>query len=360
MKKLIPAFVLSYSNSDFTNPHEVVWPEEPADCTGDFTHMGAKYTGIETKRHVATKIEGNRLMYEHECCNWLKIGLKERAEISEIKISTKWFTGNQVRAISIILKDEMTGNETPALSMVTLEPDHDHLFSLSPTLATEALVNIYHEGGISRIHFHGEKSKEQLPVRENLLDTAHVSNVSNEHYGNPKMAIAGTRKENHMVGWESARTGYGEQAIFSLSDPSIIEEIVVDTYLHRLNPPLSCHIFGLNVQVSGELENQLAFLPKWGLRFLEGKEVVPKHFQQYMLEQRFLQENVSTPGKFEIFLQIPDGSSWQKVIPFEALYPDTYHRFSNFANSGPFTHLLYMHYPNGGIHGLKVFGKTQG
>jgi allantoicase len=43
------------------------------------------------------------------------------------------------------------------------------------------------------------------------------------------------------------------------------------------------------------------------------------------------------------------------VLPFAPLTPDTYHRFSGL-DSGPVTHVLYMHYPHGGIHGLKVFG----
>ena len=38
------------------------------------------------------------------------------------------------------------------------------------------------------------------------------------------------------------------------------------------------------------------------------------------------------------------------------LQPDRYHRFRHFAWRGPFNRLLYMHYPNGGVHGLKLFG----
>ena len=50
----LDAFLISYSDSSFTNPHEVVRPDEPEECTGNFTHMGAKYWGFETARHRAT------------------------------------------------------------------------------------------------------------------------------------------------------------------------------------------------------------------------------------------------------------------------------------------------------------------
>ena len=55
-KRAVPAFVVAYSDSDFTNPHEVVLPDEPKDCTSEYTHMGVKYWGLETGRHKATSV----------------------------------------------------------------------------------------------------------------------------------------------------------------------------------------------------------------------------------------------------------------------------------------------------------------
>jgi len=155
--------------------------------------------------------------------------------------------------------------------------------------------------------------------------------------------------------WESARTGFGEKAIFYFKQPTPIEEIVVDTYLHRLNPPLSCHIFGLLADETRGFDECLPLLPKWSLRFENDTIISPNDFQKYMLTQKYLEEAVPNASNFEIFLANSPTSPWKAILPFESLSPDTYHRFTNFEHKGPFSHLLYLHYPNGGIHGLKVF-----
>lgn len=355
--KTIPAFIISYSNSDFTNPHEMVLIDEPKDCTSDFTHMGVKYTGLETCRHLNTHINEakNCLEYRHKEHNWVTIGLKKRATLSEIKVSTKFFTGNQVQAISVILKDELTNKESKVLDKVQLQPDNDHTFSITPTVATEAYLELYYEGGITRVNFIGISDVQQLVKKENILHKAKITHVSNEHYGHPKTVVFADRKEMHMVGWESARTGFGEQALFHLEKPTTINEVVVDTYLHRLNPPLSCHVFGLNNAKKVDIDQLMKQKPRWMLVFEDGKQVIPDNFQQYMLNQKYLDEIVKNPYDFDIKLHLTEGSPWQVILPFAALYADRYHRFLKLKNTGPFTHLLYMHYPNGGIHALKAF-----
>ncbi len=355
--KFIPSYIIGYSNSDFTNPHEVVLPDEPKDCRKVFTHAGAKYWGLETCRHKATRIDpaDKKIYYDHHAHNWLKLGFQERAELSSMSVSTKWYTGNQARAISVILIDELSNTQLEVLTRVELQPDQEHTFSFAPTLATECYIKIFYEGGISRINFFGESATKQLPTRKNLLQTATISNISNVHYGNPEMAVKGNRKELHMVGWESARTGFGEQAVFHLEQPTEIQEIVVDTYLHRYNAPLTCHVFGLLLTPEMDINNQLSSLPKWQLFFEDGHQVRPANFQQYMLHQLYLQEKTNQPTQFEISLSTPPNSPWKAILPFEQLQPDTYHRFTDLDHHGPFSHLLYLHYPNGGIHGLKVF-----
>lgn len=360
--KIIPAYIIEYSNSDFTNPHELLFPDDPKDCTIDHTHMGVKYTGLETKRHLATKVseDYSGFEYNHNLYNWVKIGFKERGEISEIRISTKWFTGNQVRAVSIVLIDELTGEETEVLKKKSLLPDHNHIFKIPSTLATECYCKLYHEGGISRIHFLGEMTKEQIPEKTSLLDKASISHVSNEHYGNPTMAINGNRTDNFMSGWESARTGFGEHALFHLRKPSVISEIVVDTYLHRLNAPLSCHIFGLQIKQGKVIDKEMLQAPKWKLIFEDGHEVIPNDFQAYMLEEKFLEEEGLDPSNFTIKMHLPFSCPWKPILPFEILRPDCYHRFNQLKSQGTYTHILYLHYPNGGIHGLKIFGEEKG
>ena len=355
----LPAVLVGYSDSTFTNPHEVVLPDEPKGYSGVFTHMGARYWGFETRRHGTTTVnaEQQALEYDHNAHNWFLIRLKERAEVSLVTISTKWFTGNHVRAVSVFLKDELTGNEVQVLQREPLDADADHEYSIPTTIATECRVEIFYEGGISRVNLFGNKSGEQLPQRDNLLERASISDVSNVHYGKPDQAVRGNREVMHMVGWQSARTGFGEHALFHLEKPASIDEIVVDTYLHRLNSPLSCHVFVFSDPGDNDTDQLKQTAPRWKLVFDNGKEIVPDDFQCYMLEQRYLAENsVPNREKFKIKLHTPDGSLWKPLLPFASLRPDTYHRFNDLEDCGPVTHLLYMHYPNGGIHGLKVYG----
>jgi allantoicase len=356
-RKPIPAILVAYSESDFTNPHEAMLPVEPKDCRGDFTHMGAKYWGYESRRHKATSVleREDALVYDHDAYNWMLIGLKKRAKIDTITISTKWYTGNQVRGASVFLSDEFTGEAKEVLSRVVLKPDSEHVFKIKPTIATECYVECYYEGGISRVNLFGEPTKEQLPARPNLLLGAKITHISNEHYGKPDRAVVGERQQMHMFGWESARTGFGERALFHLKRPAVIDEVIVDTYLHRLNAPLTSHVYAVNAK-GKNIDQLMKSAPRWGLVFDGKKEVVPTDFQAYMLGQKYLKEKgVKDKTNFKIRLHLPKGSPWQPVLPFARLAPDTYHRFTDL-KSDVATHVLYMHYPHGGIHGLKVFG----
>lgn len=348
----LPAFLMGYSDSSFTNPHEVALPDEPPECTGSFTHMGAKYWGFETSRHLATEtdVENQRFHYHDDTFHWFRLGLKQPGVVRKVTVSTKWFTGNQIPEVSIDLV--RNGQSMEVVSRAALDPDSEHEFTIEATEADECLVRCYLEGGIARVNLFGEQLNGGK--RQNLLETASISHVSNEHYGKPRDAVTGNREVDYMLGWESARTGFGEQALFTLASPAIIDELVVDTYLHRLNPPLSCHLFGATGDDdAGPL---MAIAPQWILTFENGHIVRPDDFQAYMQSKSFRNEPEGA-GSFTISLENRHADTWLPILPFAPLEPDTYHRFTDLGVDQPVTLLLYMHYPNGGVHGLKAFGK---
>jgi len=355
MSQFLPAFLMSYTDSSFTNPHEVVLANEPQECTGNFTHMGAKYWGFETERHCAiTPRAGSQgFRFDHDAFNSFIIGLNHRSLVREVRVSTKWFTGNQVPCVAIDLIDG--DNEVVVLNRVILEPDQEHIFSISETWATRCRVRCFHEGGIARVNLFGDPG-DALYDRLNLLEGAAVSHISNEHYGSPQMAVRGQRIENHMVGWESARSGFGEQAVFQLRKPTQVQCLVVDTYLHRLNPPLSCHLFGLPVDEDMTLDDAMTKQPCWQITFDDGTTVVPPDIQAYMRDQAFLTEAVTNPHQFNVDLAVADDSPWVPLIRFAPLAADTWHELNKIESNQPMQHLLYMHFPNGGVHGLKLFG----
>ena len=352
--KALDCQLLEYSDSAFTNPHEVVSPTQPEDRQGRFTHMGAQYWGFETSRHVGTRLlgDGQGFIFDPNASHFFKLGLVQTSEVSRITVSTAWFTGNQVPAISIVL---IHGDEQhTVIERQTLEPNQEHSFDITSTVSDTCLVLCHQEGGIANVRLFGEPlTPEDNPPPENLLEQAKISWVSNDHYGHPKDAVSGNRGVDHMKGWESARTGFGEQAVFSFKRPVTLTAFVVDTYLHRLNAPLSCHVFALP---PGEnLDQAMSAPPRWSLIQADGTTLVPDDFQQTLQSHR--QQPGSGDASSALTIRLHPGSAvWCPVLPFEALKPDTYHSFTALDYLGPVAHLLFMHYPNGGIHGLKAFG----
>ena len=55
-------------------------------------------------------------------------------------------------------------------------------------------------------------------------------------------------------------------------------------------------------------------MPKWMLKFEDGHQVIPENFQQYMLDQAFLNEKTRVPSSFEIALFNPPNSPWLAVL----------------------------------------------
>ncbi|MFT5692782.1 MAG: allantoicase [Oceanicoccus sp.] len=353
-QEFITAFLKGYSDSSFTNPHEAMLIDEPEDRRGTFTHMGAQYWGYETRRHRATCLnaEAECFSFDNDAYHWLNIGFTREATVSKVTFSTRWYTGNQVPEISLVMLHQ--GKETMVLDRVTLDPDSELTLEFEPTYADGAMLKCYHEGGLARVNFYGDMDLSASAERPNLLQSATISHVSNEHFGGPRWAVEGCRKEDHMRGWESARWGFGEQAVFSLSKPVQPRQLVVDTYLHRLNSPLSCHAFGWNQSTSElTIDQAMALAPRWQLEFEDGSVRQPENFQDYMRNKQFLLETVSNNSRFTVRLLQQTGSPWVDLIGFVPLRSDTYHEIP-MVNTTTISHLLYLHYPNGGIHGLKL------
>jgi len=356
----VPAFVIAYSDSSFSNPHQVVSPAPAQFDATAFTYTGKEMDGLESKRHTAVHLnpEGKMDCFEFtpDFFNWFEIGLKRRTNVERLTISTRWFTGNQVPRVSVLLKDEASGVDREVLHRVALAPDSEQQFPVTPpAVATEIRVFCYYDGGITRVHCFGEPA-DPLPERENLLAGASISHVSNEHYGKPSQAVAGNRQVGHMLGWESARTGFGEQALFQLAEAATIDEIVVDTYMHVFNSPMSCHVFALHNTSAASNDELMKTAPRWKLCFADGREIIPDNLPAYMKDEQYLSQTQGKPETFQFKLHIPEDSPWKALVPFALLRRDTLHRFNKLDPAGPVTHILFMHFPNGGIHGLKVHG----
>jgi allantoicase len=75
-----------------------------------------------------------------------------------------------------------------------------------------------------------------------------------------------------------------------------------------------------------------------------------------MQEKSYLKEPTNDPSRFTIMLDNQHPDIWKPLVSFGRLRADTWHRFRKMEHHDPVTHILYSHYPNGGIHGLKAYG----
>lgn len=348
----LDTFLISYSDSSFTNPHEVALPQQPENRAGQFTHMGAQYWGFETKRHDAWTLhpDSETLTFSPTAQHELVLGLKQPAIVDQIDISTRWFTGNQVPAVSIEL---IRGNQAVrVVDRHQLEPDAEVTLRCKPTEADKCRVLCHQEGGISSISLFGDALQDRSqPI--NLLESATISSVSNAHYGHPADAIAGVREVDHMRGWESARGSFGEHAVFHFDQPVTPSTLVVDTYLHRLNPPLCCQLFALPLEQTAHASLSEPILPKWEVAVSQEYGFKPVEDLSAFMSNELAK---SRTDQRDIQVRMGrDPSPWTPITGLIGLCPDTYHEeatVEGFTTQA----LLFVFFPNGGIHGLKVYG----
>ncbi|MEE4300266.1 MAG: hypothetical protein V2J24_12560, partial [Pseudomonadales bacterium] len=132
----LPSFLVRYTDSGFTDPHEVARPDPPEDRRGQFTHMGARFWGFETARHRGHEVVGEAIRFDDDAHHELVLRLHAPATVTAIAVATTFFTGNQVRAIAVDLREE-DGPWREVSARTPLEPDREHAFELPATHAIE-------------------------------------------------------------------------------------------------------------------------------------------------------------------------------------------------------------------------------
>lgn len=347
-----------------------------------FTNWGKTMDGWETKRK---RIAGH---------DWSIVELGLPALIRGIEVDTGFFTGNQVPVISIqagcidagaadalgatrsaegvaagggfeaataARKQVQTLNSehwTEILPRTPLDPGYEgtrhHFFSLKEAVAapmsgggwTHLRVNLFPDGGISRLRVRGEvvPNIEQLAALNQEFDMAAVENggvaieASNKHYGRPANLIAPGRAAQMNEGWETARNPnrpailvVNEDGKLLLSDDQVdwaiirlgslthIKRLEVDTNHFKGNCPESCELLGAVVPLDG----------------------VPRADEARACEQ------------------LTD-AQWISILPRTSLTPHFQHHFKvddgSIRDAPAVTHVRLRIFPDGGISRLRVWG----
>jgi allantoicase len=93
--------------------------------------------------------------------DWIRYRLVARSEIRAIEIDTAYLKGNAAGWASVSVRDTESGDWAEVLPRTRLQPDTNHRFVLSvPAIGTHARVDIFPDGGISRLRLLGSLTEE--------------------------------------------------------------------------------------------------------------------------------------------------------------------------------------------------------
>lgn len=88
--------------------------------------------------------------------DWISYRLVAQSLIRAVEIDTAYLKGNSAGWASVSVKDGEDGEWTEILPRTRLQPDTNHRFVLpNPAVGTHARVDIFPDGGISRLRLHG-------------------------------------------------------------------------------------------------------------------------------------------------------------------------------------------------------------
>ncbi|MYT71699.1 MULTISPECIES: allantoicase [unclassified Streptomyces] len=101
--------------------------------------------------------------------DWIRYQLAAQSEIRALEIDTAYLKGNSAGWASVSVRDGAEGDWVEVLPRTRLQPDTNHRFVLdAPAVGTHARIDIYPDGGISRLRLFGsltEQGTAQLAAR---------------------------------------------------------------------------------------------------------------------------------------------------------------------------------------------------
>ncbi|GAQ50786.1 allantoicase [Streptomyces acidiscabies] len=88
--------------------------------------------------------------------DWIRYRLAAQSEIRAVEIDTAYLKGNSAGWACVAVRDGEEGDWREILPRTRLQPDTNHRFVLpEPAVGTHARVDIFPDGGISRLRLHG-------------------------------------------------------------------------------------------------------------------------------------------------------------------------------------------------------------
>ena len=315
--------VVAASDEFFAAKENLIKPDAPAFIPETYDAKGQVYDGWETRRRRGP---GGTLP-ERAARDWVIVRLGVPGVVRSIVVDTAHFTVNYPQACSA---DACSADGYPSPKELTAGPDPGrwreivpralltgdarHAFKVnSGRRFTHVRLNIFPDGGVARLHVHGEVVPDPALLEGLTVDLAALENGadiaarSDRFYSSPRNVISPGLSRVMGEGWETRRRrkpGY-EWLVIRLAGRGVIQLAEIDTSWYRGNQP-----------DSASLQTMDATDPTHG--------------------------------------SLADEGGWRDLLPRVRLLPDTPHRFR--VDGGPATHVRLNIFPDGGVARLRLYG----
>src|ERR1700677_3889033 len=256
--------VVAASDEFFAAKENLIKPGAPVFVPNTFDAKGQVYDGWETRRRRGP---GGTLP-ERTAHDWAIVRLGAPGVIRSIVVDTAFFTGNFPQACSA---DACSVSGYPSFAELATDPasggpegiwqeivprglltgDARHAFSVrSRRRFTHVRLNIFPDGGVARLHVHGEVVPDPAMLEGLTFDLAalehgaDVASRSDQFYSSPRNVISPGISRVMGEGWETRRRrkpGY-EWLVIRLAGQGVIQMAEVDTSWYRGNQPESASL----------------------------------------------------------------------------------------------------------------------
>jgi allantoicase len=267
--------------------------------------------------------------------DWCVIQLGMPGIVRGVDVDTNHFVGNQPERFSLEACHRperprptvrsLLSPATPWVEIVPpspLGPGAQNLYAAADQRPfTHVRLNIFPDGGVARCRVYGEVTVDAAALARSkaLVDLAAIQNgglvlgASDMHFGSKDNLIMPGRARNMGDGWETRRRrGPGHDwLVLRLGAPGEIHRVEVDTNHFKGNYPESC-----SLEACRTAETRIEALAG-------------------------------------------DEAGWREVLPRTRLLPSHRHFFARELKArGPFTHVRFRIFPDGGVSRLRIHGRV--
>ncbi len=316
------------ADDDFFAPKEnLLRPGRPQWIEGKYTDRGKWMDGWETRR--------SRVLGNHDWCV-IRLGLP--GIVRGLDIDTSFFRGNFPESASVE-GASVEGHPAPPdlvakgvewIEVLPRSPLRGHaqnFFAVAcPYRLTHVRLTIHPDGGVARFRVHGEPVQDLRRVAARaggLVDLAAAENgagviaCNDMFFGSRQNLILPGRSANMGDGWETRRKrgltgGENDWVVVRLACEGSVRGVEVDTNWFKGNYPESASLEGTRAE--------------------DGEPLAA------LVDER--------------------RGGWQELLPRSKLRAHTRHFFEDelVAPAGPFTHVRFRIYPDGGVSRLRLLG----